>query len=139
MPAILIGLPVTRNPSVPAASTSMLRAATCGSANTSAMPATGDTGTPAASSAAVQSAVLRRASAASSAALSASRWSVRAELAANRGSDARSGTSSTSQRRPNSRSLPAAITIWPSAVRKVSNGVIDGCRDPSGPGSTPVA
>ena len=117
----------------------MLRAATCGSAATSAMPATGEAGTPAASSALSQPAAPRRASAASSAALSASRCSVRSALPANRGSDASSGAPSTSQRRRNSRSLPAAITIRPSAVRKVSNGVIDGWREPSGAGSRPVA
>ncbi|MNN19254.1 hypothetical protein D3C81_1324890 [compost metagenome] len=76
---------------------------------------------------------------ASSASFSAAWCSLRAGTVAKRGSRAHSSRPSAVQSVVNSASLPTAMTMKPSRVANMSNGVIDGCRVPSGFGTPPVA
>ncbi|MEZ5229719.1 MAG: hypothetical protein R2710_24575 [Acidimicrobiales bacterium] len=62
----------------------------------------------------------------------------RSSLVAKRGSAASSGAPIASANVAKSPSLPAAITTDPSLVANAPKGVMDGCREPIGPGTTPL-
>ena len=115
----------------------MLRARMLGLAITSAMLLMGEQGTPAASSLASQAAARSADRAASISFSSSGARAVRLWLSAKRGSSARSALPRVSHSRRNSWSLPAAMTSHRSAARKAAKGVMDGWREPSGPGGSP--
>ena len=140
-PESFTGLPASekRPASGSSAVTTMLRARTCGSARTWATSFSGPQGMPQASSAASHSAVARAAKAGSSSLASSSTLRVRSSLLRKRGSRASSGRSNADASFAKSASLPAATITYPSRVAKAWKGAIEGWREPSGPGTEPVA
>ena len=121
-------------------STTIPRASVCGCASASPIECTGPTGTPAASNAAIQAALRpRRRARRSSTPTSASRFCIRAELVAKRGSSRHSGWPSTSAIRSQLAWFAPPMLIQPSAVRNAWYGAVSRCAEPVGPGDTPVA
>src|SRR6185437_6502744 len=117
--------------------TTMSRAFTCGSANTWSRLLIGLHGTPACSSAAIQSADLRCATRRATSGTTTTRLTTRALLVVKRGSAARSGTPAHAQNFRNCPSLPIASTIWPSALGNTWYGTTVACALPRRGGAVP--
>ena len=120
--------------------TTMLRARTCGSATTAATSLTGPQGIPRVLEALDPLAGAARGETLEFGGSEPRRVRVRSALRREVAHHARAPRARGSwQSASNKRSLPAAITTWPSRVANAAKGAIDGCREPSGPGVSPVA